>query len=53
MDHQLKAMFYKNETVKGLLPILENQVMSGNKTVTAAVKQAFQSFAETFKSNEK
>ena len=53
MDHQLKTMFYKNETVKSLLPMLENQVMSGNKTVTAAVKQAFQSFAETFKSNEK
>ncbi|CAH0178969.1 putative GTPase Rv1496 [Peribacillus sp. Bi96] len=51
MDHQLKAMFYKNETVKGLLPILENQVMSGNKTVTAAVKQVFQSFKDTFKTD--
>lgn len=51
MDHQLKTMFYKNETVKGLLPILENEVMSGNKTVTTAVKQVFQFFTDTFKSN--
>ncbi|MFU2013486.1 methylmalonyl Co-A mutase-associated GTPase MeaB [Peribacillus butanolivorans] len=51
IDHQLKMMFYKNETVKGLLPVLENQVMSGNKTVTTAVQQAFQSFTDTFKSN--
>ncbi|MFI8494768.1 methylmalonyl Co-A mutase-associated GTPase MeaB [Peribacillus butanolivorans] len=51
IDHQLKTMFYKNETVKGLLPALENQVMSGNKTVTTAVQQAFQSFTDTFKSN--
>ncbi|AOH55634.1 ATPase/protein kinase [Peribacillus muralis] len=49
MDHQLKMMFYKNEAVKELLPILENEVMSGNKTVTAAVKQAFQAFMDTLK----
>ncbi|WP_285768966.1 methylmalonyl Co-A mutase-associated GTPase MeaB [Peribacillus sp. SI8-4] len=47
MDHQLKMMFYKNEAIKELLPNLENQVMSGNKTVTAAVKQAFQAFMDT------
>ncbi|WP_407408384.1 methylmalonyl Co-A mutase-associated GTPase MeaB [Peribacillus sp.] len=52
MDHQLKTMFYKNDTVKGLLPKLENEVMSGNKTVTKAVQQAFQSFSESLSSNE-
>ncbi|MGG4267570.1 methylmalonyl Co-A mutase-associated GTPase MeaB [Peribacillus simplex] len=51
MDHQLKMMFYKNEAVKSHLPILENEVMSGNKTVTTAVKQVFQFFTDTFKSN--
>lgn len=52
IDHQLKTMFYKNDTVKGLLPKLENEVMSGNKTVTKAVQQAFQSFSESLSSNE-
>jgi LAO/AO transport system kinase len=44
---QLHQMFYKNNTIKQLLPALENQVMAGSKTITKAVQEAFQSFLET------
>ena len=46
IEGQLHQMFYKNPMVKQLLPILENQVMAGNKTITKAVQEVFQSFLE-------
>ena len=49
IDHQLKTMFYQNEAVKELLPMLENQVMAGDQTVTYAVQQAFRSFIDSIK----
>ena len=49
INHQLKTMFYKNEAVKELLPMLENQVMAGDQTVTYAVQQAFRSFIDAIK----
>lgn len=47
IESQLQQLFYKNETMKQLLPMLENQVMAGNKTITKAVQEAFQSFLHT------
>jgi LAO/AO transport system kinase len=44
IERQLQQLFYKHDNVKQLLPILENQVMAGNKTITKAVQEVFQSF---------
>lgn len=47
IESQLHQLFYKNETMKQLLPVLENQVMAGSQTITKAVQEAFQSFLHT------
>ena len=47
IEGQLHQLFYKNNIVKQLLPILENQVMAGNKTITKAVQEVFQSFLDS------
>ena len=44
IEGQLHQLFYKNDIVKQLLPILENQVMAGSQTITKAVQEVFDSF---------
>jgi LAO/AO transport system kinase len=44
---QLQKMFFQNKAIKELLPILENQVMAGQKTVTKAVQESFARFYES------
>lgn len=48
-DEQLRKLFYQNERVKALLPQLENEVTSGEKTVSKAVQEAFAVFMEQMK----
>lgn len=45
---QLHQLFYKNSTIKQLLPVLENQIMAGDQTITKAVQEVFQTFLDTF-----
>ncbi|PLT34777.1 methylmalonyl Co-A mutase-associated GTPase MeaB [Bacillus sp. V5-8f] len=42
----LHNMFFKNGKIKDILPVLENQVASGNKTVAKAVQECFEVFHE-------
>jgi LAO/AO transport system kinase len=51
IEEQLRDSFFKNESVKKVLPILENQVMAGNKTATKAAQEAFLSFYENKMTN--
>ncbi|WP_409301557.1 methylmalonyl Co-A mutase-associated GTPase MeaB [Peribacillus sp. SCS-155] len=44
INEQLQKTFFNDGTVKNLLPILENQVMAGKKTVTKAVQESFAEF---------
>lgn len=39
---QLQSSFFHHSEVKRLLPIIENEVISGDRTVTAAVESLFQ-----------
>jgi LAO/AO transport system kinase len=44
ITEQLHKVFYQNPEIKKILPVLENQVMSGTKTVSTAVSEAFEHF---------
>lgn len=44
ITEQLHKVFYQNPEIKKILPVLENQVMSGTKTVSTAVSEAFKHF---------
>lgn len=46
---QLQNSFFFNPEIKNLLPKIENEVISGNKTVTTAVDELFQVYYKTFK----
>ncbi|KAA9026228.1 methylmalonyl Co-A mutase-associated GTPase MeaB [Niallia endozanthoxylica] len=41
---QLQNSFFHNKAIKELLPKVENQVISGNKTVTSAVEELFEQY---------
>ncbi|WP_338451694.1 methylmalonyl Co-A mutase-associated GTPase MeaB [Niallia oryzisoli] len=41
---QLQNSFFHNQEIKELLPKVENQVISGNKTVTSAVEELFKQY---------
>lgn len=45
---QLQNSFFFNPAIKDLLPKIENEVISGNKTVTTAVDELFQVYYKTF-----
>lgn len=45
---QLYTSFFMNPAIKELLPKIENEVISGNKTVTTAVDELFQVYYKTF-----
>lgn len=48
----LHNMFFKNDKIKDILPALENQVASGNKTVAKAVQECFEAFSEALRKTE-
>ncbi|MDQ0220779.1 methylmalonyl Co-A mutase-associated GTPase MeaB [Peribacillus cavernae] len=48
----LQNMFFKNEKMKDLLPVLENQVMAGDKTVTKAVQESFEVFNQVLRNTD-
>ncbi|WP_394232890.1 methylmalonyl Co-A mutase-associated GTPase MeaB [Niallia oryzisoli] len=41
---QLQNSFFHNPAIREMLPMVENQVISGNKTVTSAVEELFEQF---------
>ena len=45
---QLQSSFFFNPAIKELLPKIENEVISGNKTVTTAVDELFQVYYKKF-----
>lgn len=45
---QLQNSFFLNPVIKVLLPKVENEVISGNKTVTTAVEELFAHYYRTF-----
>lgn len=51
MNDQLRLLFYGDPKIKSLLPMLENQVIAGDKTVTKAVQEAFYAFMEGSRSS--
>jgi len=48
---QLQYSFFLNPIIKELLPKVENQVMSGDKTATSAVEELFQQYFKSLSSN--
>ncbi|SFC42277.1 methylmalonyl-CoA mutase metallochaperone MeaB [Bacillus sp. OV322] len=46
INDNLHDLFYRDEGVKNLLPVIENQVMSGSKTIAGGVQEIFQVFFE-------
>ena len=42
---QLQFSFFNHQEVKPLLPQMENEVISGTRTVTSAVEELFQVFS--------
>ncbi|WP_163102660.1 methylmalonyl Co-A mutase-associated GTPase MeaB [Peribacillus alkalitolerans] len=49
LKEHLNKIFFHNPSVKNSLPKLENEVMSGTKTVSVAVLEAFDLFLESMK----
>src|SRR4051794_24447565 len=45
---QLQSSFFHNPVIKEILPKVENEVISGNKTVTIAVEELFARYYQTF-----
>jgi LAO/AO transport system kinase len=52
IEESLHNMFFKNEKIKDILPVLENQVMAGSKTVTKAVQECFVAFNEALRKTD-
>ncbi|WP_230129039.1 methylmalonyl Co-A mutase-associated GTPase MeaB [Bacillus sp. CECT 9360] len=52
IQDSLHNLFFKNEKIKDMLPVLENQVLSGNKTITRAVQESFEIFNEVLRSSD-
>lgn len=44
LSHQLHRVFFENKQMRSLLPVLEQEVMNGDKTVSLAVMEAIQTF---------
>ncbi|WP_042346118.1 methylmalonyl Co-A mutase-associated GTPase MeaB [Bacillus massiliigorillae] len=44
LSHQLHRVFFDNQQMRSLLPVLEQEVMNGDKTVSLAVMEAIQTF---------
>ncbi|MEH6940324.1 methylmalonyl Co-A mutase-associated GTPase MeaB [Bacillus sp. JJ722] len=44
LSHQLHRVFFENKQMRSLIPVLEEEVMNGDKTVSLAVMEAIQTF---------
>ena len=44
---QLQNRFFHNKAIKELMPKIENEVISGNKTVSSAVEELFEQYFQT------
>lgn len=49
LKEHLNKTFFQNRSIKANMPRLENEVMSGNKTVSLAVLEAFNLFLDSLK----
>lgn len=47
LSHQLHRLFFENQEIRALLPVLEKEVMMADKTVSTAVMEALQIFTDS------